>query len=393
MARVAIIYHFFPHYRRPVMEGLLALDRHHVVLVGDRDSTAHDPTIKAWVPADPARFVATRSRSLKGRLIWQSGVVGQALSRENDTVVFLASMNFVSTWVAAALARLAGKRVFFWAHGWTRMESGLKGLIRRRYFHLAERLLLYGRRGRQLALANGFRSERVQVIYNSLDYPAQAAARDHISEADRLALRREMFGDAEDPLVVCTTRLVRLRRLDLLLEAVAEVRQRHGRTVRVVLVGDGPERGALEAQARTLGVAVHFAGACYDEERIGRFIMASNCTVAPGKVGLTAMHSLAFGVPVLTHGDADDQMPEFEAVVPGITGDLFRPGDVSGMADAIARWTTSRFPSAEVSAACIRVIERFYNPQRQVELIAAALDGAPALETRGESIQAEELTA
>lgn len=391
MSDTAIIYHFFPHYRRPVMEGLLALDDHRVVLVGDPDSTAHDPTIAAWVPADPQRFIATSCRVWRKKLVWQRGVLGIACSRRFDTVVFLASMNFLSTWLGAILARATGKRVLFWAHGWTSRPRGIKGFARRMYFSLAHGLLLYGRRARRIAEEQGFDPARLHVIYNSLDYPSQRAARLALGRDERDALRRELFGSADGAVVACTTRLVRLRRLDLLLEAVARLRAGGGPEVRVLLVGDGPERAALEAQATALGLQVHFAGACYDEARIARYLTAGTCTVAPGKVGLTAMHSLAFGVPVLTHGDDDDQMPESEAVVDGITGDRFKPNDIEDMARVIGRWVREPYPAPEVAAACIAAVERFYNPARQVELIAAALAGRPAAPVTGEGLQAAEL--
>jgi glycosyltransferase involved in cell wall biosynthesis len=389
--RVALVTHFFAHYRRTVFELLLAHPRHRLTLVGDPDSSAHDGTIATWLPPDRSRMVATSFVRLPGGLLWQRGVVRLALSRRYDGLIFVADMKWLSSWVAAFVARALGKQVYYWAHGWRQRDHGLKGAVRRCYFSLANRLLLYGRRSRGIAIENGFDPRRVHVIYNCLDYPAQRAARARLGPVERRALRVSLFGDAEAPVVACPTRLVPQRRLDLLLEAVARLRAEHGRRVHVLLVGDGPERPALEALAARLGLAVHFAGACYDEERMAGYLTAATCTVAPGMVGLTAMHSLAFGVPVLTHGDPDRQMPEAEAVVPGVTGDHFRNGDVADLAAAIERWTRTTFPAPAVSAACIRVIERFYNPDSQLALIVEALDGLPARAISSDRIQADEL--
>ncbi len=391
MARIALVTHFFAHYRRTVFELLLAHPRHRVTLVGDPDSAGHDPSIASWLPEDRARMVATSFVRLPGGLLWQRGVVGLALGRRYDGLIFIADMKWVSTWVAAFLARAMGKQVYYWAHGWRQRDRGLKGKVRCCYFRLAHRLLLYGRRSRAIAIENGFDPRRVQVIYNCLDYPAQRAARMRIGPDERRALRGRLFGDAEAPVVACPTRLVPQRRLDLLFEAVARLRTSHQRHINVLLVGDGPVRAALEALATRLQIPVHFAGACYDEERMAGYLTAATCTVAPGMVGLTAMHSLAFGVPVLTHGDPDRQMPESEAVVPGVTGDHFRTDDVADLATVIERWTRTPYPAPAVSAACIRVIERFYNPDTQLALIVEALDGEPARAISSHSIQADEL--
>lgn len=87
--------------------------------------------------------------------------------------------------------------------------------------------------------------------------------------------------------------------------------------------------------------------------------MASSVTVAPGKVGLTAMHSMVYGVPVVTHGDASDQMPEWEAIIPGKTGSLFQSGNVQSLSDAILKWTQSQFPESTTQKECHKIIDRF----------------------------------
>jgi glycosyltransferase involved in cell wall biosynthesis len=177
--------------------------------------------------------------------------------------------------------------------------------------------------------------------------------------------------------VACTTRLIALRRLDLLIDALALLAGR-GVRANLLLVGDGPERARLEAHARARGVRTHFEGACYDEGRIAELVMASNVVVAPGKVGLTAMHAMAYGVPVVTHGDADDQMPEWEAVVPGSTGSLFAKGDVESLAAAIEPWLRGEFPSDATRDACHAMVARFWNPTYQRRAIERAVLGRPA---------------
>ncbi len=389
--RAAIVYHFYPHYRRPVMARLLASQRHEWTLFGDIDGAQVDPTIAAWLPDDPTRHVRTKLRRLPLGLLWQCGLIGLALDRRFHTIVYLADPHFPATWLSAITARLAGKRVLFWSHGWLRPERGLRRLIRSTFHRIAHGMLLYGRRSRVLGIAEGFAAERLHVIYNSLDAEAQRLALGSIDDAARRQTRMEIFGgDGSTPVVVCTTRLTRVRRLDILLSAIATL-AKHGRDVHVLLVGDGPERTRLEEQARSLAVNVHFAGACYDEVALSRFISCASCTVAPGKVGLTAMHSLAFGVPVLTHADANDQMPEWEAVVPGLTGDLFPPGDVEAIAGVIRRWTETVFPTDQVRQHCRTVIDRFYNPAEQVRLIEDAADGKPAPSVLGDRLQPEEL--
>ena len=106
----------------------------------------------------------------------------------------------------------------------------------------------------------------------------------------------------------------------MLVNAVAELKTK-GENYNLVFVGNGLEGENLKARVKGLGLtdAVWFNGACYDEKTNAELIYNSDLCVAPGTVGLTAMH-MVFGTPVISHNDFKWQMPEFEAIKPGITG-------------------------------------------------------------------------
>lgn len=372
--RVAIAYHFFAHYRSAVLTELLADASHDYLLVGDLTSTV-EPTIKAWLPPDMKRYVAAPCRMV-GPIMWQSGLICLSLRRDLKTIVYLGNAAWPATWISVLLARLMGKRVLFWTHGWIRRETGLKAIFRNTFYRLAHGLLLYGHVAKMIGLANGFSADRLHVIYNSLDYPQQKQQRIQTTEPQLQEIRRSLF-PKERPIIVCTTRLIPVRRLDLLLQAVRKLADQ-GTSCNLLLVGDGPERPTLESQAREMGLSVCFYGACYDEAKLSQLMMASNVTVAPGKVGLTAMHSLAYGTPVVTHGDADHQMPEWEAITPGVTGSFFQRDDVDSLAQAILPWVRQIGTRPATRQACLNIIERFYHPAFQCRTIHRAVDGKPA---------------
>jgi len=373
--QIAVIYHFFAHYRRAVVEQLAKDTRHAWHFVGDDRDFGSD--IKP-ADLDPSiSRIRTRCTRLIGPTMWQHGILRTALSPRWTTLIFLGNPHYLATWPAAILARLTGKRVLFWTHGWTSPPRGARRWIRRVFYRLAHDLLIYGRFAKTIAIAEGFAPERIHVVGNSLDVPAQHASLARIPADRPSAVRRELFGDDRTPVISCTTRLTTQRRLDMLLDAAALLRDR-GHPVNIVLVGDGSERAALTRQAAQLQLQVRFLGACYDEDRIGEILLASNACVAPGQVGLTAMHALAFGVPVISHGDPWRQMPEFESIVPGKTGSLFEEGDVKSLADAIEPWIRSSTIPESTRAQCRAMIDRFWSPAFQASVILRAVDGAPA---------------
>lgn len=373
--RIAFFNPIFAHYRSALLRELHASQQCEYFLFGDaQDRYGNVPVCD--LSSDP-HFRLTPYLRLFSIFAWQKGTVRPTLCGDFDAYILEGDAYYLSTWLGAILARLRRRRVLFWSHGWTRMDRGTKSLVRRLFYRLADGLLLYGDRARSIGIQCGFPADRLYVMYNSLDFDDQQRCRADVRPEDVTALRRELFGPEPAPVVIATARLTERKRFDLLIRALGTVNRR-GRRVDLLLIGDGPARQALETLAREQSVRVAFAGACYEEADLARYFACACLTVMPGEVGLTCMHSLGYGVPVVTHSDASRQMPEFEAIVAGVTGDLFDPGDLDDLADKLERWTQYTAVPKTVREACLTRIETRYHARYQARAIELALSGAPA---------------
>jgi 1,2-diacylglycerol 3-alpha-glucosyltransferase len=374
--RIAFFNPIFAHYRSALLRELRASDAFDYFLFGDtRDRYGQIPACD--LSTEP-RFRHTPYVRFLRVLAWQKGIVAPTLLGDFDGYILEGDAYYLSTWVGAIFARLRRRRVLFWSHGWTRSDRGIKHLVRRLFYRLADGLLLYGDRARTLGIECGFAAERLYVMYNSLDFEQQRQLRTAVQPGEVASVRGELFGPEPLPIVIATARLTEKKRFDQLIRALG-ILNRRGKKVGLLLVGDGPARAALESLARSEGVQVVFAGACYEEAALARYFACACVTASPGEVGLTCMHSLGYGVPVVTHNDPARQMPEFEAIIPGITGDLFEPGDVEDLAVKLDRWTPAAGDVPEaVRHACLSRIETRYHARFQARTIELALSGAPA---------------
>ncbi len=102
----------------------------------------------------------------------------------------------------------------------------------------------------------------------------------------------------------------------------------------VVIVGDGPERGRLEALCRDLGVAaaVRFLGARPNHEMPGLFASA-DVAVFPSLMEATsvaALEAMSCGVPV-----AASRVGGLPEIVDEEVGTLFRPADPDDLAEKV----------------------------------------------------------
>ena len=372
---VAIVDRCVPLYREALYRSLMSDERAEFWIVAPSESIEPMETIS---PRDDWRWIDAPVCRIFRKISWQWGAVKAGFNRRFDVIIVMAIPYNLGNWGCALAARLTGKRLLMWTHGYTGVDRGLKRLIRWAWYHLAHGLLLYGHTGKNRCIGKGFDPQRCHVIYNSLDLDAQRAARLEVTDRDVREVREQYFGDPTLPIITCITRLQSVRRLDILLEAHKRLLDR-GHDAGILIIGDGPMQSELEAQAERLGTRhrIVFFGACYDEAVLARLISACRVCVSPGNLGLTAMHSLAYGVPVITHDDLLHQAPESEAIIPGRTGDFFRKDDPHSLADVILRWLDATHDVEETRRACYEILDRFYTPDLQAGLMVRAALGEP----------------
>ncbi len=148
--------------------------------------------------------------------------------------------------------------------------------------------------------------------------------------------RQELGLQDGDRILLYMGRVAREKSLDFLLEAVARARRDDPR-LRLVLVGDGPERPALQARALELGLEGHAAFLGYrPRASLRHYLAAATAFVFTSQTetqGLVLLEAQAAGVPVL----AVRASGTTEAVLPERSGFLVEPGDTGVFAAAMVR--------------------------------------------------------
>ena len=371
--RVAIVYHFFAHYRKSVFEELIHHGRHEYVFCGDQVDPDNG-SIEAWIPDPPTEFRLAKFRRILGPIAWQRVVHRLALRRDIDSIIYLGDPHYLTTWTSAFLARIFGKNVFFWSHGVRKKEKGIRRLIRRTFFRLPHTSLLYGHDGKRNLKALGVATDSMHVVYNCHNYEGYKTQRERYRDEELALARSKLFDDPSAPMLICSVRLKASRRFDLLLEAMRLLKVQ-GVTTNLLLIGDGPIREELEQTAKQDGLPVNFYGACYDEDAVSKLTQAARLTVLPSALGLTAIQSLSLGTPVIASNDTVLNGPEMEAITPGVTGDFFKPGDAKDLARVIRSWLETKPESEHLRGKCYEIIDQYYNPSYQRYAIERAIDG------------------
>jgi glycosyltransferase involved in cell wall biosynthesis len=126
-------------------------------------------------------------------------------------------------------------------------------------------------------------------------------------------------------------RLAAYKRIDIAVEACTRLR------VPLIVVGDGPDRAALE---RLAGPTVRFIGAAPDAE-VRRLLSECAALLWPGEedFGLVPVEAQASGRPVIAYRGGGAT----ETVIDGETGILFHPQTVDTLMNTLGAFDANRF--------------------------------------------------
>lgn len=359
--KLCVIYNTAPRYREAIFK---AIDEEYDCewYFGETKSDIKEMDLSLLKHACYYKYYGKPSK-----LYWKKGILPLLFKKENRTFLSLAESHSLTDYFFFGLARFMKKKVYVWTHGWYGKESRLEAALKKWMFRQVNGIFVYSNYGRNLMIKEGIPAEKIFTIHNSLHYDQQKALREAIAPSN---IYREHFGN-DNSTIIFIGRLTKVKKLDMVVDALANLNVK-GEKYNLVFVGDGVERQNLEAKVYAMGLQhnVWFYGACYDEKQNAELIYNADLCVSPGNVGLTAMHALVFGCPVITHNCFKWQMPEFEAIKAGATGAFFEMDNVAALTECISKWFAEKSDKRdEVRQACFNEIDTQWNPYYQMNVI------------------------
>lgn len=294
------------------------LERHHdVTFIADR--------------TDGERWDHASLASIPRRIVFLVRALVQGLRTDCDVVM---GTNYVVHPVAWLIGVLRRRPVVFWYPDvligqWRNGQFGrVTGIIG----ELSERLILRLPVARYIAIsqstadklaARGISRDRIDVIPCGYDEALVAAIGTPPAPPQ--------------PRVTVVGRLVPYKRVDLVLDAVAQLLERCP-TLELVVIGRGPEQERLEAQAGALGISaqVRFAGHLPCHADVLREVAGSTAFVSASEIegfGIVVVEASALGCPIVVSDIAVFR----EVTAEGTGGLLFRAGDAGHLAEQLER--------------------------------------------------------
>lgn len=252
-------------------------------------------------------------------------------------------------------------------------KQKIQMLLYRRLFSRCDLLVYVCEGQRRYWRARGLHLAEDEVVYNGIDTEWFTERR---PGAEQLAFRRGLgFGTEDFVIGICSGLRPEKAHGDLL-AAVARLRQR-GVPAKALLIGEGPERPAIEHAIAGLDLREHvrITGLVAD---VRPFIGACDVMTLVSHsetFSLAALESMSLGKPLVM----SDLGGAAEQVIPGTNGFLFAPGDIEGLALCLEALTSASLRARLGEAAAGRV-RKLFTVQQMAGRFSASIERLLATE-------------
>jgi len=333
MIRVAIYQPVIPQYRLTFFNKLATCSELDVSLHASK--TFPDAPDSVDGPYDFKYYEYPASGLIGNRLFWQSGLRLPDELSQGDVAVICANPRMISyiPLVLQTKKRKAG--LVFWGHGHTAGANHMTESIRHRLMSFGDVVLLYHQNEIELFRKTILKKSRIFATNNTIDISGIETSKAQWTD-NLLHKFKYRYNIENKKLLLFCGRLTIKTKLNVLLEAMSII-CKSDHSYHLAVIGDGPERDSFKEQANRLNLNNHITwlGSIYDQNALAPWFISSQFFVYPGSIGLSIFHAFAFELPVITHGNLRNQMPEFRVLEEGKNGMTFSEGDVSALSFTI----------------------------------------------------------
>ena len=354
-ASVTIIQTSVPHYRRAFYDAIYRLisEKLHVISINREISGITDDQHENEYIEYCGKLVR-----LPFGFHYQTGIAFRSF--DSDIVVVNSNVRNLMLMILIFRSFFSSWKLVLWGHYSSGKKVGILGLIRLRLLRLSSAALFYTKT--EHSKYRNFTSNHTSdYLGNGLNTRAIGSC---LQSYDL---------DSRDNEVLFIGRLERKAQLDILLQAMSKPILKD---VRLSLIGDGTLKRQLVALTKQLGISerVQFHEGTSDNRKIA--IVANRCKLFcyPGDVGLSLIHGMSLGLPVVIHSDFDRHMPEIEAFAGTSSGATFERLDAESLGASIQQLISSQNQLLSAATNNLQIVRKNYDVHNMANRFVAFIN-------------------
>ena len=361
---LAVQQRVLPIYRAPFFETLAdAYEGRMSLFAGDPLAVE---SISTTQKLNAAQYTHAKNRHiLRGSLYlcYQQNIINWLEDTNPDALILEANPRYLATPAAIKWMRERNRPVIGWGLGAPRQTGNLAGFRQRngmRFLNRFDALITYSQRGAADYAALGISEEKIFVAPNAVAPKPKGKM-----------LERPLYKAHEPLIILFVGRLQARKRVDNLIRVFEALRE--DTTLRLWIVGDGPERDSLEALASEMTSGsvpkIRFFGESYGAE-LDHIWAEADLFVLPGTGGLAVQEAMSHALPVIVaEGD-------------GTQGDLVRPengwqipsDDLSALTATLKDAVTDILRLRRMGIESWRIVAEEVNVEKMVEVFVGMLN-------------------
>jgi glycosyltransferase involved in cell wall biosynthesis len=362
--KIILIEPVIAHYRKDVYKGLFRSNCFDFRIIAGQNYEG----IKGVETQNERLFNFIRFKIFNHKFYFLKGII-KYLLKEKPDIIICGGVDFhlIHTLIVYLIHRIILRKQFYW---WSHATYGNQGsfgiFIRKIIYKSSTGIFSYNNKGKENLLSMGVKESRIQVVNNS------------INKEDYGYLNHDLYNRKPNQTftILYTGRLTKAKKVDLLIKALALLKKNNSIEFKCFIIGDG-DLDDLKHLASNLDVTdkIDFVGAKYGEEA-HYYFLNSDIFVYPGGIGLSIIHAMSFGLPVITSNNYNEHGPEIEILQIDDNGDLFQDNSIEELADKILEWKNRLKKSKnEYVKNCIDRIEKMeYLPDVMSQKVIAFLE-------------------
>lgn len=297
-------------------------------------------------------------------LLWQSGLINWLKKWDPDVLIIEANPRFLSTNLAIHWMHSRGRPVIGWGLGGVRYYGPVASVLnqlRKVFIDSLDGMIAYSHKGAEQYRLLGVPAQKVFTATNAV------TTRPNQSPPERPA-------DFEGtPKVVYVGRLQSRKGINRLLEACASLAKENQPSLWII--GDGPERGNLEALAEEIYPRAEFKG-IVRAEGLSRLLNAADLFVLPGTGGLAVQEAMAHALPVIVgrgDGTQEDLVREMSDEG-GKNGWIVPSDDVVALSEILAKALSDVKRLRRMGKESYRIVSDEINIENMVRVFIQAVN-------------------
>lgn len=360
--RLGLQQRVFPSYRAPFFKALAATCSSGMSLCVGQPRTGE--AIDTVAEFKQGRLFNARNLhffSGGAYLCWQAGLLSWLKIWQPQVLIMEANSRYLNSPVALRWMHARGCPVIGWGLGAPEPQGSfveMRRQTRRRFLASFDALIAYSIQGAKEYAAAGIDPKQIFVAPNAVAGRPTAPPPVRPDEKPSASLTTLFVG-----------RLQARKRVDLLILACARLPE--GLQPELLIVGDGPERTALEVLALKEYPRTQFLGAKHGAE-LAPFYERADLFVLPGTGGLAVQQAMSYALPIIV-AEADGTQSD---LVRAENGWLVPPGDLDALTERLASALGDLARLRRMGAASYRVVDQEINLEKMVEVFARAIQTA-----------------